>query len=297
MKFGFSSVACPGWDLPTIIENAAAFGFAGVELRGLRGELHLPLVPELAADPERVRRRFEEKHVELLCLGTSATLDSRKPQKVAEQKAILTEFIELADRLGCPYVRMYAGEVQRRDNRRLAIGRIAEALISMVPVVSRHQVTLVVENAGDFPGSDDLWFLIDAVGHPSIRCCWNQCIARTVGERATTSIPRLGHKIAFVHLCDASFDEQGVLLEYRPLGDGDVEVARQIEMLKGLAYNRYLVLEWPKLWVESLAEPETSLPAAAAFLKTCVSATQNVLSAYKGDKQAPKLAPLATDAR
>jgi len=296
MKIAFSSLVCPGWDLATIVDQAANLGYHGVELRGLRGEFHLPLVPELAADPEGTRRLFEEKDVELLCLGASATLDSRKPREVAEQKAVLEEFIELADRLGCPYVRIFPGEVQRWDNRRLAIGRIAKALVSMVPVVSRYNVTLLVENGGDYPGSDDLWFLVDAAGHPAIACCWNQCNGRLTRERPTNSLPRLGRKIGFVHICDATFDDQNVLLDYKPLGEGDLEVARQVEILRGLAYNGYLVFEWPKMWIDSLPEPEAVLPSVAAFLKGRIEAKQDVLSAYKGDKKAPKLAPLPADA-
>ena len=45
MKLGFSSLVCPGWSLESIVTNAAAMGFDGVELRGIRGELELPLVP------------------------------------------------------------------------------------------------------------------------------------------------------------------------------------------------------------------------------------------------------------
>lgn len=290
MKTGFSSLVCPGWDLKTILTQAQTCGFDGVELRGLRGELHLPLVPELAARPDRVRGLLDEHHVELVCLGTSATLDSRRREEVAGQKAAIIEFIELAAQLGCPYVRLYVGEAQPRDHHRGALPRIAEALTALVPVASRHDVTLLVENGGDFPGSDDLWHLLDAVSHPAVRCCWNQCNAMSLGERATTSLPRLSNKIALVHICDAAFDDHGVLLDYKPLGEGDVQIARQIELLKGLIYDGYLMFEWPKMWVESLPAPETVLPDVAEFLRECVNAKQSVLTAYKGDKHAPQLA-------
>ncbi len=294
MKIGFSSLVCPGWDLETIVTQAQACGFDGVELRGLRGELHLPLIPALAGQPDRLRRLLDEHNVELFCLGTSATLDSRRRTELARQKTTIIEFIELAADLGCPYVRLYVGEVQRRDHHRKALARVAEALISLVPVASRHDVTLLVENGGDFPGSDDLWFLIDAVGHPAVRCCWNQCHAMTVGERPTSSIPRLGNKIGLVHVCDATFDDQGVLLDYKPPGEGDVEIARLIELLKGIIYDRCLVFEWPKMWVESLPTPQAVLPQVARFLRERVEEKQPILSAYKGDKHAPKMAPRAT---
>ncbi len=290
MKIGFSSLACPGWDLETIIAKAGEFGFDGVELRGLRGELHLPLVPELAGRPEEVRDKFRQKNVELVCLGASATLDSRKRSELGRQKQTIIEFIELAAKLGCPHVRIFAGEVQRWDNQRAALARIAQALISLAPVAARHNVTLLVENGGDFPGSQELWFLIDAVGLPAVRCCWNQCHALLARERATNSIPRLGYRIGLVHTCDARFDELGVLQEYKPLGEGHVEVERQIELLKGIAYDGYLIFEWPKLWVGSLPAPEQILPAAAKFLKARLSEKQPILSAYKGDKNAPRFA-------
>jgi len=290
MKIGFSSLACPTWDLPTIVDRAADYGYEGEELRGLRGELHLPLVPELAGQPDHVRELLTSKKIDLVCLGCSATLDARKPADLARNKAALTEFIELAARIGCPYVRFLAGEVQKWDNVRKCLARVAEALRSMVSIAARNRVTLLVENGGDFPGATDLWFLVDAVGHPSVQACWNQCTALTMLERATNSIPRLGSHNRMVHVCDARFDERGILQQYLPLGEGNAEVGRTIELLRGLVASPYLVFEWPKLWMDSLAGPEQVLPAAAKFLKARLAEKQLVLTAYKGDKNAPKFA-------
>ncbi len=290
MKIGFSSLACPGWDLDTIVKQAATLGFQGVELRGLRGDLNLPLVPDLARHPDRVRALFAEQQVELVCLGSSASLTAKKAADRHQNLRIVTEFAELAGRLGCPFVRVFVGETSRWDNHPAALARSGDALMQMVSVAVRNQVTLVVENGGDFAGSADLWYLVDAVGHPNVRCCWSQFNAATLRERATTSIPRLGNKIALVHLSDGDFGDSGALAAHKPLGAGRVEIGRQIELLRGLAYNRYLIFESPKLWVESLPEPGTALPAAAAFLKAKLAEKQAVLSAYKGDKNAPKLA-------
>jgi sugar phosphate isomerase/epimerase len=287
IKTAFSSLACPAWDLATIVAKAKEYGFDGIELRGLQGELHLPLVPELAGQPEQVRRRLAEHKIELVCLGTSATLDSRDAKKIARQKGVLTEYIELASRVGCPAVRMFVGEVQGRlDNSRAALARMSETIRSLTPLLSRFGVRLLMENGGDFPGSQDLWFLIDSVGHPLVRCCWNQYSARILGERATISVPRLGHKIGLVHLVDAELNAAGVPTDYRVVGRGNAEIARQIELLRGIAYDGFLVFEWPKLWIESLAEPEAVLPAAAKYLREKIQELQPVLSAYKGDKNA-----------
>jgi len=288
MKIGFSSLVCPNWDLPTIIEQAAALGFHGFELRGLQGELHLPLSPQLSRNPRQVAAQCKEKNVELVCLGSSVTLDSKDKKKVAEQKGILGEYMELAAELGCPYVRMFAGEIQKWDNKRAAMARIAEALISLVPLAQKHGVTVLVENGGDFAASEDMWFLIDAVTSPSVRVCWNICNARMGLERPTLSFPRLGTKVGLVHLADAQFDPSGALMEYKPLGQGNADVSRALEILRGLAYQHYVMFEWPKLWVPNLPDPGVALPEAAKFLKAALTAKQPILSAYKGDKNAPK---------
>lgn len=289
MKIGFSSQVCPAWDLETILTKAAELSFDGVELRGLRGELNLPLIPELARDPQATRRRFEERGVELVCLAACTALDAKKKRVVGRNKATIVEYIELAGRLGCPFVRIFMGEVQRFDNHRATLARIAEAVRSLVPVASRHNVVLLVENGGDFPGSEGLWFVADAADHPAVRVCWNQCHAMAIRERCSTSIPRLSSRISLVHACDAAFDDRGLLTEYKLPGDGDTEVAKQIELLKGLAYDGYVVFEWPKLWVESLPGADTVLPGVARFLRECVDAKQAVLTAYKSDKNKPRM--------
>ncbi len=291
IRTAFSSLACPAWDLATIVTKAGEYGFDGIELRGLGGELNLPLVPELAGRPEHVRQMLGDRRVELVCLGASATLDSRDAKKLAKQKGVLSEYIELASKLGCPAVRIFVGEVNGRlDNSRATLARISESIRSMTPLLSRYGVTLLVENGGDFPGSHDLWFLIDSVGHPLVRCCWSQYAARLLGERPTTSVPRLGNKIGLVHIVDAELNSSGVPLDYRALGRGNAEIDRQIELLRGVAFDGFVVFEWPKLWVESLAGPETVLPDAAKYLREKIQEPQPVLTAYKGDKNAPRMA-------
>ena len=290
MKVGFSTLACPEWDLEKIVTQGSALGYDGVEIRGLRGELDLPLVPEIAGQPERTRALFAEHKLELLCLGCSATLDAKGRADLAKQRASLIEHIELAGALGCPFVRILAGEVQRWDHERAVTSRVASALVEMVPVASRHGVTILIENGGDLRGSEALWFIVDAVSHPSVRACWSQFHGAAIGERPTISIPRLGQKMEMVHLCDGVF-ENGMLADYAALGEGTTEIDRQIQFLRGIAFNGYLVFEWPKLWVHSLGEPDDVLPAALEYIRSQLAIEQKVLTAYKTDKRPAKFAP------
>lgn len=291
MKIGFSSLICPGWDLATIIAKAKEYGYDGVELRGLLGAMDLTIVPEVAADPGATRARFAAAGVELVCIGASAAFDSTDPKVVAAHRLNVAEYIELAGQLGCPFVRVFIGEIPRGDNRYNTLMRVAATLQSLAPTAAKHRVTVLVENSvGDFGSSRDVWYVVDYAAHPAIRCCWNAFNAVTQRERPTTSIPRLGNKIGLVHICDGSFDPQGLLIDYKVPGAGQVELARMIELLKGIVYRGYLVFEWPKLWIDRLAAPEQVLPQVAKFLKERIAAKDPVLTAYKGDKNAPKFA-------
>lgn len=293
MKLGFSNVACPSWDLATLAEKAKVYGYSGIELRHLQGQMHLPIAPELSANPEKIGQLIRDTGVELVCLSTSAAFHSRDAAEVAEQQSIVREYVELAGRLGCPMVRVFAGEVPRNkligyERRETVLARIARAIRELAPHAAAHRTTVVIENGGDFADSASLWYLVDAAASPAVKCCWNPFAARTRGERPTTSIPRLGSKIGLVHVCDGKFQEGGGLEGHALPGQGQVEIARMVQLLKGIGYAGYLMLDWPKLWVPGLADPDKALPTVAQYLQKLIEEKPIVMTAYKGDKNAPR---------
>ncbi len=293
MRLGFSTVACPNWDLATIIKNAKEMGYHGVELRGLQGRMHLPLCPELAAEPEAARELFRSAEVELVCLSTSAAFHFRDVRRVEENKAEVREYVELAGRLGCPTVRVFGAEVPRArfigyESRAVVLARIAAALRDLAPFAARHRVTLVLENSGDFCDSQAVWYLVDASASPAMRACWSPFAAMTRREPPSISIPRLGVKIALVRACDGKFDASGAVESIELPGKGNLDWDRTIELLKGIAYRGYVVVDWPKLWNSALAEPDKALPEARKYLQSLIDRKPVVLTAYKGDKNAPR---------
>lgn len=294
MKLAFSSVASPGWDLVTMVEKAREYGYQGLELRGLEGQMYLPVAPQLAANPGRVGKLMRDAGVELICLATSNAFHMRDRREVEENKAQVREYIDLAQKLGCPFVRVFGAELPRarlwilgHERRELVLGRIAAALKELADYAAARRVTLLIENSGDFTDSVAMWYLVDAANSPAVRCCWNPMAARLRGERPTLSIPRLGARIGLVHVTDAKFEGRSFDSYVLP-GQGNVEIPRLVQLLKGIAYRGFLVFEWPKLWTPSLADPDRSLPAAAKYLKGLLDEKPIPMTAYKGDKNAPR---------
>jgi len=291
IKIAFSSMSCPAWDLKTMVQQAKAIGYDGLELRGLSGKFHLPEVPELADDPDAARRLLRDAGISLVCLGSSASFESRDRKVLTRSRRDLSETIELAGKLACPHVRIFLGNVTGSEYRG-TLSRVAAELRDLAPLATRHGTTILAENGGDFLASEDLWFLLDAVGHPGVQACWNPLNALTRGERPTLSIPRLGRRIALFRLTDGVVDERMRFAGYRITGEGQVGFDRAIELLKGIRYQGWLSFEWPKM-LTSVPEPEEALPKILAFTRARLAEKQPILTAYKGDKNAPKFRPAA----
>lgn len=296
MKLAFSSVACPNWNLATMVEKAKEFGYSGIELRGLEGQMHLPLAPQIASNPGKIADLMDNTGVNLICLSTSAAFHYQDRQVVARNQAEVRQYIELAGKLRCPYVRVFGSEVPRMkfsllgfERRETTMHRIAEALRELADYAARHKVTILIENSGDFTDSVSMWYIVDAVGSPGLRCCWNPFNAMTHGERPTRSIPRLGARIGLIHLTDGKFTD-GNFEGFALPGEGNLELYRLIQLLKGIAYQGYLCLDWPKLWEPGLAEPDVALSKTAAVIQPMLAEEPVTLSAYKGDKFGPKFA-------
>jgi sugar phosphate isomerase/epimerase len=292
MKIGFSTVGCPDWDLDTIISQGSKLGYQAVELRGLQGEMHLPDLPAVSKDPAALAARFAEAKLDIACLATGNCFHSQDKKEVARNKGQVREFIELAAQLGCPFVRVFGDEVPRYEQKQTTYLRISEALRDLAPTAAAHGVTLVLENHGDFASSRDVWYILDSVDHPAVRCCWHPCHAKAAGDRLTLSVPRVGRLISLVHLVDGRFNEAGALEGYALPGDGNVEMEKFLMLLRGVTYDGYLIFDWPKLWVSGVADPEKAFPSALTKIKGLLTKFDGVkeLTAYKGDKNAPKLA-------
>ncbi len=296
MKVGYSSLGCPDWDLEAIVSNAKEMGYDGVELCGLQGQMHLPAVAALASDPDAVRAMFAEAGVELVCLASDASFHSRKRHEVADEKAKVREYIELAGRLGVPFVCVQSGVSGRIpllgfETRNATLGRIAEAMRDLAPVAAEHRVTLVIENQGDFSDSAATWFVLDFVSHPAVKACYNPFNGTTVLDRPGVAVPRLGVRIGLTRVCDGKFENNGRPIDRAPLGEGDVELDRMVQLLRGVAYEGYLMFAWPKRLEPGLAPPEEVFRSAQETLRKLIDAKQDVLTAYKGDKNAPVLGP------
>ena len=77
---GFSTLGCPKWEWKTILKNAAEWGFAAIELRGLQGQMDLTKCPEFG--PGRIKASLADLaalDLRIADLGSSANLHVPDP--------------------------------------------------------------------------------------------------------------------------------------------------------------------------------------------------------------------------
>src|SRR6266571_3133604 len=86
LPLGFSTLGCPAWSWPRILDFAAEHQFASVELRGIQTNMDLTKVPEFAPDRlGEVRTQVAAHGLSVSCLGASAQMHDMDTDKHAEQ--------------------------------------------------------------------------------------------------------------------------------------------------------------------------------------------------------------------
>src|SRR3989441_992200 len=253
---GFSTLGCPTWPWPRILDFAAEHEFAAVELRGILTNMDLTQVPELA--PEHIadaKRQLAAHGLSVSCLGASAQMHDMDPVKHAAQLDEARRFIDLAHALGAPYVRVFGNEYVAGVPRDEMLAHIGGALHELGDYARGKDVTVIIESHGDFTDSPALLEILQKADSPNVALLWDAHHTFVSGkEQPEDTVRQLGRYIRHTHLKDsvpAGNDRRYVLT-----GTGQVPVKRQIEALVKIGYRGYFSFEWEKRWHPEIEEPE-----------------------------------------
>src|SRR5258708_31390834 len=175
LPLGFSALGCPPWPWPRILDFAAEHQFASIELRGILTNMDLTKVPELA--PERIddaKRQLAAHGLIVSDLGASAQMHDMDPVKHAAQLDEARRFIDLAQALGAPYVRVFGNEYVKDVPRDKMLAHIAGALHELGDYAKSKSVTVIIESHGDFTDSPALLQILQRADSPNVARLWNR---------------------------------------------------------------------------------------------------------------------------
>ena len=264
MRLSFSTLGCPAWTLPAVIDAAGRLGYDGVELRFLENDDALWARAELTGAGLRESiARLRDAGLEVSCVDTRSFF--HHPEASARAAALdeAERSIELAARLGAPGIRVFGDRVQEGEDRERTRGWIAEALARLGETARPHGVEVWIESHGDFAKARDTLSVLPADRAAGVAVLWDPANAFEVGEAPADGLAVLGDRVRHVHLKDVARqtteDGRRGWVPRLP-GRGELDPGRVLGALRARGYDRWVSFEWEKRWHPALEEPEVALP-------------------------------------
>jgi sugar phosphate isomerase/epimerase len=257
LPLAFSTLGCPAWTWKQILDFAELHGFAAVELRGLLGSMDLPTRPELAADKIAESKKHVVAHgLKIACVSSSAQLHSSEAQERTKHIADGKRFIDLAENLEAPYVRVFGNQI--KGPKAEVVARVAAGLHELGEYAGTRNVTVLIESHGDFTDSATLSDVLKQADSRHAALLWDaHHTFASSHEEPEFTLGQLGTWIRHTHLKDSV--PEGKERKYVLTGRGDVPVRRQVQALVKAGYRGYYCFEWEKMWHPDIAEPEVAI--------------------------------------
>ena len=268
MKLCFSTLSCPGWDWNTVLRQAKALGFDGIELRGILGELDATRLPQFQPDAVKATMaQLIDAGLALRCLDTSCVFlgDGAFDRAIEEGRAAIT----LAARLGTPYIRVFGDSVQPGMSETEAAAIVAEGIGQLAAYAEGTGVMVLQETHGDFTNSRMLLDVHNRVNSKNAGLIWDTANTFERGEAPETTWANLGHLIRHTHIKDC-ITRDGKVIPCLP-GEGEVPIGRIIKTLRDGGYAGWLSFEWEKRWHSDIEEPEAALPCFTTHMRAILN--------------------------
>jgi len=267
----FSTLACPGWSIKTIIAKAAEFGYEGIEWRGGPQGHVQPTMPTAQ------KAVLQELLMDTGLITIAVTAYTSFVSSLAGERHAnideLRRYVDLAAELDAPYVRTFLGELPEDTNLDSSIyDKISDCLNIAADYASSAGVKIAVEPHDDFVRSSTIVPILTRVQHSALRVIWDIGNAFAAGEDAQEGFELLKNRLAYVQLKDGK--GHGPTWRLCSLGQGDVPLALAFELLVAHGYEGALSVEWEYAWHPELDPPEIALPAALRTVRELLAAVQ-----------------------
>lgn len=257
-RLAYTTLATPDWTWERILDRTAEYGYQGLELRGVEGEMDLtrarPFAPERLA---ATRSELESRNIPICCVDTSCRLHDPETEKNLDEAR---RHIELAAELGAPSIRVFGDKIPDDEPRERVLERVARGLLALGEDAQGAGVDVLIESHGDFSRSADLREALRMAEHPRVGVLWDvHHPFRFYGEPVAETYEALRSRIRHTHLKDSRTTPEGP--RYCVVGEGDVPLEEVLRLLHAGGYDGWLSFEWEKKWHPEIEEPEVALPA------------------------------------
>lgn len=260
LPISFSTLGCPKWSWSRVLDQADRLGYAAIELRGIAMQMDLPRLPEFTGTRlAQSVRELEARGLKLSDLGASARMHEADPARRAAQLDEGRRFIDLAHKLGCPYVRVFGDRVPPGEQKSVTLPRVIEGLRALGEHARGSGVGVLIESHGDFTDSPTLLELLEGAALANVALVWDAHHTFVAGkEPPARTYETLSAYVRHTHLKDSRPEGDGV--RYVLTGAGTVPVRDAVALLARGGYKGYYGFEWEKGWHPEIEEPEVAFP-------------------------------------
>jgi sugar phosphate isomerase/epimerase len=261
-RIAFSTLAFPDASLATALSLGREWGYGGVELRLIDGELIDPSMP--AAARAEVKRKAAAAGLPIVAVDSSIQLTGEDPEPE------LRRFLELASDWESPLVRVFGGPLPGQEPARTArLEAAARVLEASVPAAARLGVAIGVETHDAFSASSVLAELLALAGSPWIGAVWDSHHPHRMGEQPAEVCANIGPRVLLAQVKDAiKWSERDAEWQLVLLGRGEVQVEEMLRLLADGGYRGWVSVEWEKRWHPEIEEPEVALPQHLRLLES-----------------------------
>ena len=279
MKISFSTIGTPDFDWVDIYSMAKDLSFDGIEIRGIGDEISA--VNAKVFSPAKIDatiKKLKELRLEIPCLDTGCVLKEEENRDLCIKE--VTDYIELADKLKTPYIRLLADRdpepVTDVDDE-----YVAGVLRELAAIAEKYDnVTLLVETNGVYSDTLRLKRLIEKVGSARVAVLWDiHHPYRYMEESPEETVKNIGSYIKHVHVKDSLMVDGKP--KYKLMGQGDMPLKSIFASLAEIGYSGYASLEWVKRWDMGLQNAAIAFPHFAHYMSEYRQEKQELLQDNK----------------
>jgi sugar phosphate isomerase/epimerase len=167
-------------------------------------------------------------------------------------------FIDLANKLYCPFIRVFPNELPKDRDRDESLKLIIDGLRELGEYASKTNVTVLLESHGELIHTKDLLIVMEGAAHPHVGMVWDICNMWIATKEPPEDVYAvLRPYIRHTHIKDLKIIDGKE--EYVLLGTGIVPIFQAIDLLYKNAYPGYYSFEWEKLWHPEILDPKIAL--------------------------------------
>lgn len=258
MKIAFSTLGCPDFSWSDIYSMAKDIGFDGIEIRGLGKDIYaVQAQPFTENELPQTIKKLAGLRLEIPCLSSGSCL--KFTEREEESYKEIVEYIQLASKLGTPYVRILADKEPHLEEEEVNDETILAALHRLIPVAEEFGVTLLVETNGVYSDTARLRGLLDHIPSDAVAVLWDMHHPyRFAEESPDQTVQNLGAYIKYVHVKDSVVVDGSI--QYRMMGEGDLPIEEMMLALSSINYDGYISFEWVKRWAGDLSDAGIVFP-------------------------------------